>query len=62
MNKPYINDFTVNGIIDKMNNIEEQLIEERGKSIEERDRSREFELMYARFMAGLKLNTGIKIF
>lgn len=62
MNEPYIKEISMQGIIDKINNLDEQLFDERQKPIDERNAQREFELMYAKFMAGLKLNTGIKIF
>lgn len=44
----------------KIGNLEQQLLEEQAK--DERDRNKEFELLYARFMAGLKLNTNIKYY
>ena len=62
MNEPYIKEISTQGIIDKINNLDEQLFDEQQKTIDERNAQREFELMYAKFMAGLKLNTGIKIF
>ena len=53
-------EFEVPAIMEKIGNLEQQLIEEQSK--EDRDRNKEFELLYARFMAGLKLNTNIKYY
>lgn len=62
MNNGYLHEFTPEGVIEKMNQLDEQLIEEQEKDFDKRNREREFELMYAKFMAGLKLNTGVRIF
>ena len=51
-----------NEIIDKIGEIDEKLEEERNKSADEYDKEREFELIYAKMIAGLKLNTGFKMF
>ena len=53
-------EFEVPVVMEKIGNLEQQLFEEQSK--EERDKNREFELIYARFMAGLKLNTNIKYY
>ena len=58
----YTNDFERGQIIEKMDLIDSQLIEEQEKEPEERNADREFELMYAKFIAGLKLSTGARIF
>lgn len=58
----YTNDFERNQIIERMDMLDSQLIEEQDKEPEERDADREFELMYAKFIAGLRLNTGAKIY
>lgn len=58
----YTNDFERGQIIEKMDLIDSQLIEEQEKEPEERNVDREFELMYAKFIAGLKLSTGARIF
>ena len=58
----YNNDFDRTQIINRMGELEMQLEDEQLKNPEERDANREFELMYARFMAGLKLNTGYRLF
>ena len=50
-----------NEIIDKLGEIDEKLEEERNKPDDEYDKEREFELIYAKMIAGLKLNTGFKI-
>lgn len=52
----------INEIIDKIGEIDEKLEEERNKPDDEYDRQREFELIYAKMIAGLKLNTGFKMF
>lgn len=51
-----------NEIIDKIGEIDEKLEEERNKPDDEYDKEREFELIYAKMIAGLKLNTGFKMF
>ena len=53
-------EFEVPAIMEKIGNLEQQLIEEQAK--DERDNTKEIELLYARFMAGLKLNTNIKYY
>jgi hypothetical protein len=58
----YTNDFERGQIIEKMDLIDSQLIEEQEKEPEKRNADREFELMYAKFIAGLKLSTGARIF
>ena len=62
MNNAFLHEFTPEGVIEKMNKLDEQILEEQEKDVEERDRAREFELMYAKFIAGIKLNTGARIF
>lgn len=52
----------INEIIDKIGEIDEKLEEERNKPDDEYDKEREFELIYAKMIAGLKLNTGFKMF
>ena len=42
--------------------IDNQLSEEQAKEPEKRDMSREFELLYAKFIAGLKLSTGARLY
>lgn len=58
----YTGEFQRSNIFRKMDEISSQLSEEQSKEPEKRDPDREFELMYARFIAGLKLNTGARIF
>lgn len=58
----YTNDFERGKIIEKMDMLDSQLIEEQEKEPEKRNADREFELMYAKFIAGLKLSTGARIF
>lgn len=54
--------FTKNNVLNQMGIIDEKLIEEQSKELSDRDKNREFELMYAKFIAGLRLNTGMRIF
>lgn len=58
----YTNEFQRSAIIEKMDDLDCQLIEEQSKEPEKRNADREFELMYAKFIAGLKLSTGARIF
>ena len=58
----YTNDFERGQIIEKMDLIDSQLIEEQEKEPEKRNADREFELMYAKFIAGLKLSTGARLY
>ena len=58
----YTNEFERGQIIEKMDMLDSQLLEEQEKEPEERNADREFELMYAKFIAGLKLSTGARIF
>lgn len=48
--------------IERMNELSDMLEEEQKKSPEERDPDKEFQLLYARMIAGLRLNTGLKWF
>lgn len=58
----YTNEFERGQIIEKMDMLDSQLLEEQEKEPEKRNADREFELMYAKFIAGLKLSTGARIF
>lgn len=58
----YTGEFQRSEIFKKMDMIDEKLAEEQSKEPEERNADREFELMYAKFMAGLKLNTGARLY
>lgn len=58
----YTGEFQRSEIFKKMDMIDEKLAEEQSKEPEERNMDREFELMYAKFMAGLKLNTGARLY
>lgn len=49
-------DFDKSVIFDKIDRIHEMLEEERSKDEGERDKKREFELIYAKFIQGLKLS------
>lgn len=54
------NEFDRNVIFDKMDRFQSLLDEEQEKPIEERDKQKEFNLMYAQFMQGLRLSTGMR--
>lgn len=58
----YTGEFQRSEIFNKMDMIDEKLAEEQSKEPEERNADREFELMYAKFMAGLKLSTGARLY
>ena len=58
----YTGEFQRSNIFNKMDIIDEKLAEEQAKKPEERNVDREFELMYAKFMAGLKLSTGARLY
>jgi len=58
----YSGDFERAKVVEKMDDLETKLLEEQSKSPEDRNPDREFELMYARMIAGLKLNTGARLF
>jgi hypothetical protein len=58
----YTGEFERSNIFNKMDMIDEKLAEEQAKEPEKRDADREFELMYAKFMAGLKLSTGARLY
>lgn len=58
----YDSDFERSKVLDKIDNLEIRLLEEQNKAPEERNPDKEFELMYARMIAGLKLNTGARWF
>ena len=53
-------EFDRNVIFDKMDRFQSLLEEEQEKPDGERDRQREFNLMYAQFMQGLRLSTGMR--
>ena len=58
----YNGEFQRSSIFHKIDMLENELNEEQSKEPEKRNMDREFELMYARFIAGLKLNTGARLF
>ena len=58
----YTGEFQRSEIFNKMDMIDEKLAEEQSKEPEERNADREFELMYAKFIAGLKLSTGARLY
>lgn len=58
----YNGDFQRSNIFKKLDMIDEQLSEEQSKEPEKRNLDREFELRYAKFIAGLKLSTGSHLY
>lgn len=46
--------------MENMSNIDAKIEEETNKPIEERDKKREFKLIYMKFIEGLKLSTGYR--
>ena len=58
----YTGEFQRSEIFKKMDMIDEKIAEEQAKEPEERNMSREFELLYAKFIAGLKLSTGARLY
>jgi hypothetical protein len=58
----YTGEFERSNIFNKIDMLDNQLAEEQAKEPEERNADREFELMYAKFMAGLKLSTGARLY
>lgn len=58
----YTNEFERRQIIEKIDMLDSKLIEEQEKEPDKRNADKEFELMYAKFIAGLKLSTGSRIF
>ena len=58
----YTGEFERSKVLQKIDDLDCQLREEQAKEPDKRNANREFELMYARFMAGLKLNTGARFF
>ena len=62
MNNIAAKEYTRERVIERMDELEEQLLEEQDAENGKIDNNREFELMYARFMAGLRLNTGMRLY
>ena len=58
----YTGDFERSAVLEKIDNLDCQLREEQAKESDKRDANREFELMYAKLIAGFKLNTGARLF
>ncbi|MCD8207112.1 MAG: hypothetical protein LUD72_04150 [Bacteroidales bacterium] len=54
----HTDEYNSDAVIKRMGDLDAKLEEEAHKSAEERSRSREFELFYARFLQGLRLCTG----
>ena len=62
MNNIAAKEYTRERVIERMDELEEQLLEEQDAENGKIGKNREFELMYARFMAGLRLNTGMRLY
>lgn len=58
MDKYLVNDYTTANVIEQIDKINEMLINEQQKEDNERNKEREFELLYAKLIHGMKLNTG----
>ncbi|MBQ3945989.1 MAG: hypothetical protein II670_10350 [Alphaproteobacteria bacterium] len=58
----YNGEFQRSNIFNKIDMIDEKLAEEEAKEPEKRNANKEFELMYAKFIAGLKLSTGARLY
>lgn len=58
MDKFLNNEYNSYNIIEKLNDLDKQLLEEQQKDDNERNKEREFELLYAKLIHGMKLNTG----
>lgn len=55
-------EFSPMNVMEKISDIDMQLEEEQSKNPEERDRKKEFDLIYQQFIQGLKLSTGFNRF
>ena len=62
MNNIAAKEYTREMVIERMDELEEQLLEEQDAENGKIDKNREFELMDAKFMAGLRLNTGMRLY
>jgi uncharacterized membrane protein len=62
MDRYLVNDYTAANIIERIDKIDEMLINEQQKEENERDREREFELIYAKHIQAMKLNTGYRFY
>lgn len=58
----YGNDFDRSVIFDKMSNLDDKIDEEKTKDFSNKRNDRIRELMYAKFIQGLRLNTGYNFF
>lgn len=58
----YKEDFNRSNVIDRMNALSEIVEEEMEKPDGERDDRKAFEMMYAQYMAGLRLSTGSTLY
>lgn len=55
-------EFNQSAVIDKLKDIAGELELEQRKPVGERDKNREFKILYKQFIEGLKLSTGSRIF
>lgn len=58
MDRYLVNDYTAVNVIEQIDKIDKMLINEQQKDENERNKEREFELLYAKLIHGMKLNTG----
>lgn len=58
MDRYLVNDYTAVNVIEQIDKIDKMLINEQQKEENERNKEREFELLYAKLIHGMKLNTG----
>lgn len=55
-------EFNPSNVIEKISDISDELEEEQSKDEKDRDRKKEFDLIYQQFIQGLKLSTGFNRF
>jgi len=55
-------EFNPSNVIEKISDISDELEEEQSKDEKDRDRKKEFDLIYRQFIQGLKLSTGFNRF
>lgn len=58
----YSGEFERSNILAKIGELESRMMDEKAKDKDERSPDKEFELLYARMIAGLKLNTGYRLY
>lgn len=58
----YKNEYDKQYVMNEVSILQEELNEERNKDLNDRDKEKEFKLIYKQFIKGLKLSTGNKLF